>query len=176
VVIYVIVFLFLHPQLTHYIAIMSKAKKTPDVPIKKTKGSGGEKIEFNDAAVAQKLYWEELVGNHKITDANCPESVSFDLHKLKAYLDEVESEFTRMKVPYGKRRISVMPIAYSETEQFSVLFTPSVPNANGLHQHQFNAPVKGKRTTSTLANARSASGSSNYDFQLSPLNLGEDNP
>lgn len=154
---------------------MSKAKKTTDIPFKKTKASGGEKIEFKEAAIAQKLYWEELIGNKKITSANCPESISFDLHKLKAYLNEVESEFARMNLPYDKRRVSVMPIAYSEKDTFSVLFTPSVPDADNQHQHQFNTPIINMGTKSALAKA-AATGSSNYDFQLSPLNSGTDNP
>lgn len=160
--------------LTYYNTIMSKEKRIPGTQIK-PKGNGGEKIDVKVAAAALKLYWEDLVGKNKITSANCPQSISFDLHKLKAYLNEVEAEFARMNVPYDKRRVSVMPIAYSEKDTFSVLFTPSVTNADNLHQHQFNTPIISTRTKSALAKV-AATGSSNYDFQLSPLNSGNENP
>lgn len=152
---------------------MAKSSQKPAAPEKKVNGGGGEKIEVKVANAAQKLYWEELVGKNKITAANCPESITFNLYKLKAYLDEVEAEFTKLNVPYGDRGISVMPIAYSETSRFTVMFTPSVAGENDQHQHQFNKPLKGKKTSKSSAGAPLVS---NYDFQLNPLNLGEDNP
>lgn len=154
---------------------MAKSKITPAESAEqvKTVKGGGEKIEFKTAAAAQKLYWETWVGKNKITAANCPESCTFDFHNLKAYLNEVEAEFNRLNVPYGDRSISVMPIAHSENGRFSVMLTPSVPGSDGLFYHQFkNAPKSKVAAKSTAA----ANGSSNYNFQLNPLNGTTDNP
>lgn len=145
---------------------MAKSIKIP------AKGGGGEKIDSKAAATSQKLYWEVLVGKKEITAANCPESISFDLHKLKAYLNEAEAEFNRLNVPYGNRSISVMPISYSETDSFSVMFTPSVSHDSGTFLHQFNKPAKTKKSAKNLT----ADNTPVYDFQLPPANDGNGNP
>jgi len=138
----------------------------------KTIGGGGEKVNTKAAATAQKLYWEVLVGKKKVSAVNCPESISFDLYKLKAYLNEAEAEFNRLNVPYGNRSISVLPIAYTEKETFSVLFTPSVLLDNGSFLHQFNQPAKQKEASKKLT----ANIIPSYDFQLQPANEGNANP
>jgi hypothetical protein len=135
-------------------------------------GGGGEKIDTKKAIAAQKLYWEVLVGKKKITSANCPESISFDLHKLKAYLNEVEAEFNRLNIPYGERSVSVLPIAHNEKDKFSVLFTPSVVQDTGKYLHQFNKPPKAKKSSKHLM----VSNEPNYDFQLNAANGGSDWP
>ena len=52
--------------------------------------SGGAKIDFKKASTAQSLYWETLVGKKKISADQLPESFSFNLSHLQAYLKEVE--------------------------------------------------------------------------------------
>jgi hypothetical protein len=141
-----------------------------------SKSSGGEKIDAKKAATAQKLYWEVLVGKKKISAANCPESISFDLHKLKAYLNEIEAEFNRLNVPYGERSVSVMPIAYDEKGTFSVMFTPAVSHQSGTMLHQFNKPSKTKKASGKLKLTLSDPPPPAYDFQLPPANDGATNP
>ena len=144
---------------------MAKAKI---IPINR---SGGEKIDFKSADAGIKRYWT-LVNNDQIKKAHFPKSWSFDLHKLKAYLDEAEAEFTRMNVPYADRKIAFLPAFLPEKETFSVVITPSVTDADGRHQHQFNrlpkSAAKGKIQTFAAVITP--------NWQLDGLNWSDTNP
>lgn len=134
--------------------------------------SGGEKIEFKKAAAAQKTYWEVLIGKKKISTDQLPESVSFNLYQLKAYLTEAEAEFNKLNVPYAERSISILPIAYNEKGKVTLTLTPSVINATGEIQHQFNKKAKVKKAGKALKDGDPSS----YDFTLQSFNDANDWP
>ena len=147
---------------------MAKSTQAPTPSPK----SGGEKIDAKKAAAAQKLYWDVLIGKKKITPEQLPESVSFNLYQLKAYLTEVEAEFNKLNVPYAQRFVSVLPIAYTEKSKITVMITSAVSAGENQVQHQFNQKSSSKKSAKTLQ----ASAAANYSLQLPPLNLGHDNP
>ncbi len=139
---------------------MAKAKI---IPINK---KGGEKIDFKTADSGIKKYWD-LVNKDQVKRSHFPKSWSFDLHKVKAYLDEVESEFARLNIPYGERKIALLPAFLADKETFSVIITPSITDADGRHQYQFNQP---KGRSKKLAAAATT------DWTLDALNFGDINP
>lgn len=146
---------------------MAKPKQSS---IKKIRGGSGEKISFKKSSEAQKIYWDVLVGKNKITAANCPQSFTFDLYKLKAYLSEVEAEFNKLNIPYGERTISILPIAYNEQSRFTIMMTPSVSTAEGGLYHQFNEKLKVKKSSKLVSE------NTNYAFQLNAVNGASDWP
>jgi len=140
---------------------MAKAKI---IPINK---QGGEKIDFKSADTGIKKYWD-LVNKDQVKKSQFPKSWSFDLHKVKAYLDEVEAEFARMNIPYAERKIALLPAFLADKETFSIVFTPSITDADGRHQHQFNKQAKGK--------AKKLTGGDPTNWSLDGLNYSNQNP
>ncbi len=140
---------------------MAKAKI---IPIHK---KGGEKIDFKSADTGIKKYWD-LVNKDQVKKSHFPKSWSFDLHKVKAYLDEVESEFARLNIPYSERKIALLPAFLADNETFSIVFTPSITDADGRHQHQFNKQAKGR--------SKNLSGGDPTDWSLDGLNYSNQNP
>ena len=147
---------------------MAKSTQAPTTSPK----SGGEKIDAKKAAAAQKLYWDVLIGKKKITPEQLPESVSFNLYQLKAYLNEVEAEFNKLNVPYSQRFVSVLPIAYTEKGKVTLTITSAVNTGENAIQHQFNQKSSSKKPAKTLQ----AAVVTNYTLQIPPLNQGHDNP
>ncbi len=139
---------------------MAKAKI---IPINK---KGGEKIDFKTADSGIKKYWD-LVNKDQVKRSHFPKSWSFDLHKVKAYLDEVEAEFARLNIPYSERKIALLPAFLADKETFSVIITPSITDADGRHQYQFNQP-KGRSKKLAVA--------ATTDWTLDGLNWSETNP
>jgi hypothetical protein len=135
----------------------------------KANQSGGEKIDFKKATSAQKTYWETLIGKKKLSADQLPESVSFNLYQLKAYLTEVETEFNNLKVPYAERSISILPIAYDEKSKITFTLTPAVVTADGTTYHQFNKKTKTSKASKKL---KTEDPTTSYDFQLPPFNEG----
>ena len=139
---------------------MAKAKI---IPINK---KGGEKIDFKTADSGIKKYWD-LVNKDQVKRSHFPKSWSFDLHKVKAYLDEVEAEFARLNIPYSERKIALLPAFLADKETFSVIITPSITDADGRYQYQFNQP-KGRSKKLAVA--------ATTDWTLDGLNWSETNP
>jgi hypothetical protein len=106
---------------------------------------GGKKISFKDASSAQKLYWDVLVGKKKIKPEQLPQSFSYNLYKLKAYLNELEAAFGS-DVSYDDRYVSILPIAYTEKGKITIMLTPSVLSADGVCINQFCGEEKSKKT------------------------------
>jgi hypothetical protein len=137
---------------------------------KESKG-GGEKIDSKKVAAAHKIYWDVLVGKKKLSVDQLPQSCTFNLYQLKAYLTEVENEFNKLNVPYAERCVSVLPIAYEEKGKVTFALTPAVSSATGEAVHQFNQKTKSKKATKLTAGSAAS-----YDLQLNAFNGGTDFP
>ena len=124
-------------------------------------------IDFKSADTGIKKYWD-LVNKDQVKKSHFPKSWSFDLHKVKAYLDEVEAEFARMNIPYAERKIALLPAFLADKETFSVIITPSITDADGRHQYQFNKPAKGR--------SKKLTADPTPDWNLDGLNWSDPNP
>ena len=118
-------------------------------------GKGGEKIPFKESSPAQKRYWDVLVGKKKIKPEQLPQSFSYNLYKLKAYLNEIEAAFSS-DVPYDNRYVSILPIAYDEKGTVSALLTPSVLSDDGVCINQFNQEEQKKKAKRNKAKSGSS--------------------
>jgi hypothetical protein len=94
----------------------------------------GAEIGRKFASACHRNYLQKIAEG-SISAENCPETVVFNLAKLKSYLNQLEHEFEKSGVPENNRGVAVTPMMYAGEKQFNIMFVPCRQDESGNAVH-----------------------------------------
>jgi hypothetical protein len=110
---------------------------------------GGD-IDPAHAEACHQLYQQARAEN-SIQASQCPEAVVFNLGRIRAFLEQMDTVYDQLGVPQADRGLAIMPMQYEKGGAINTMLAPCVKAANGQLVHPFNVTAQGSGVPADLS-------------------------